>query len=121
VNLHLDNQPLDLNETDAKTFFVEKTDSLLKYLTKETFLVKLLQNLLFSLTMFAQTEDDHIYLNSPQSLPAIRQSLLILLEPYEYFNTHILEKRKDKLPKYKPEEIKDPLYTYEEFCELKLA
>jgi hypothetical protein len=53
VNLHLDNQPPDINETDAKTFFVEKTDNLLKYLTKDTFFVKLILNLLFSLTMFA--------------------------------------------------------------------
>ena len=93
----------------------------MKYLTKDTFFVKLLQNLLFSLTMFAQTEDDNIYHHSPSSLPIIRQSILLLLEPYEYFNSHILEKRKDKLPKYQPEEIKEPNYTLDEFCELKLT
>ena len=117
----MDNQPADLNETDAKTFFVEKTDNLLKYLTKDTFFVKLLLNLLFSLTMFAQTEDDNIYLNSPSSVSIVRKSILLLLEPYEYFNTHIMEKRKDKLPRYQAEEIKEPNYTVEEFIELTLS
>ena len=120
VNLHLDNQPPDLNEKDAKTYFQEKTDIIVKQLTKDTFFVKLLLNMLFSVTIFAQTEDDNIYMNSPSTVPAVRQSLLLLLEQYEYFNTHILEKRKDKLPKYQPEEIKDPYYTYEEFIELTL-
>jgi hypothetical protein len=32
-----------------------------------------------------------------------------------------MEKRKDKLPRYQAEEIKEPNYTVEEFIELTLA
>lgn len=92
----------------------------MKYLTKDTFFVKLFLNLLTTVTIFAQTMDDNIYFNSPSSILKVREAVLSLLEPFEYFNSHILEKRKDKIPKFQEVKNESQVYTVDEFEKLSI-